>query len=80
MSGLIGYVVNAVSCLYIVAFDVLFMFPVFLLVDAQSMNYACLITGGLTIFVACFWIFRRKRYVGPKYVPLETGMLARDAV
>ncbi|KAJ9653970.1 hypothetical protein H2201_009067 [Coniosporium apollinis] len=80
MKGPVGYVVNIISCLYITAFVVIFCFPFFLPVDAASMNYASLITGGLSLFVAGFWFWRQRDYVGPKYVPLEADVLAKDAI
>lgn len=54
MPAPIGYTVSAISCLYIVTFIVIFCFPFSLPVDALTMNYSSLITGGLTIFVAAF--------------------------
>ncbi len=46
---------------------VIYCFPFALPVDATSMNYACVIWGGLTIFVAAWWVFgARKDYIGPK--------------
>jgi choline transport protein len=80
MRGPIGFVVNGISCLYIIAFTVIFCFPFALPVDAQTMNYTCLMTGGLTLTVAVFWFWRRKEYLGPHFVPLESAILAKDAV
>ena len=68
MRGAIGFVVNIISCLYIIAFVVIFCFPFALPVDAKSMNYASLITGGFSLFVAVWWVVRRGEYVGPKGV------------
>lgn len=75
-----GFVVNAVACLYIAAFIVIFCFPFTLPVDAKTMNYSSLITGGLTVFVGCFWFWRQKDYEGPHFVPLESAALAKDAI
>ena len=81
MHGIAGYIVNAVSCLYIAAFIIIFCFPFALPTDAATMNYASLITGGLTIFVAAFWFWRQKDYVGPQQVRLAgNDMLAKDAI
>jgi hypothetical protein len=80
MKGPIGFIVNAIACLYIIAFIVIFCFPFALPVDAQTMNYTVLIKGGLTLIVAVFWFWRRKEYVGPHFVPLESAILAKDAV
>jgi hypothetical protein len=49
-------------------------------VDAQTMNYTSLITRGLTLIVAVFWFWRQGDYVGPHFVPLESAILAKDAV
>jgi choline transport protein len=71
MKGPVGFVVNAVSSLYILAFIVIYCFPFLLPVDAVSMNYSCLITGGLSVFIALFWFWRQKDYVGPKIVTFD---------
>ena len=80
MRGAIGYAVNAVACLYIMAFIVIFCFPFALPVEAATMNYTCLITGALSMFVAAFWMWREKDYVGPQQVHLEDQLLAKDAI
>jgi len=80
MKGATGFIINGISCLYIIAFVVIFCFPFALPFDAADMNYTCLITGGLSIFVAIFWFFRSADYVGPHFVPLESSMLAKDAI
>ena len=69
MRGAWGYVANGISCVYIIVFIVIFCFPYALPVDALSMNYASLITGGLTIFVGLWWLWRGRRgYKGPKAI------------
>ena len=69
MKGAIGFVVNGISCLYIVVFVVIFCFPYALPVDPATMNYASLITGGLTIFVGLWWLWKGGRgYKGPKAI------------
>ena len=80
MRGALGFVVNALSCAFIMSFAVIFCFPFALPVDAKSMNYASLITGGLSLFVLAFWVVRRKEYVGPKLVVLDVKVLAKDAL
>ncbi|OJJ87711.1 putative choline transport protein [Aspergillus glaucus CBS 516.65] len=79
MKGLIGFIVNAISCVYIVAFVIIFCFPYALPTDAASMNYACLITGGLTVFVGVWWLFRMRSYEGPKNIPLTDKVVLDDA-
>jgi len=80
MKGLSGFVVNGLACLYIVAFIIIFCFPFSLPVDAATMNYTCLITGGLSVFIAAFWFWRKGDYIGPHFVPLESTVMAKDAV
>jgi len=80
MKGALGFAVNAVACLYIVVFVVIFCFPFSLPVSAASMNYASLMTGGLSLFVAAFWLCRKRGYRGPTYVALDAEILAADAV
>lgn len=77
--GPVGYVINALSCVYILAFVVIFCFPFSMPTDAASMNYASLMTGGLSIFVAVWWLFRMRSYEGPKFVPLTDKILMDDA-
>ncbi|KAG6988558.1 choline transporter [Physcia stellaris] len=76
MSGWIGWVVNIVSCLYMIAFIIIFSFPSSLPVEAANMNYTVLIVGGLSISVAAWWFVRREQYQGPKGVPREGMKLA----
>ncbi|KAI2863817.1 hypothetical protein CBS12448_3578 [Aspergillus niger] len=80
MSGITGYFVNAVTCLYMIVFIVIFCFPFSMPVDAETMNYTCLITGGFTIFIALFWFIRQGSYTGPKAIALESSALAKDAI
>ena len=76
-----GELVNAVSCAYMVVFVVIFCFPFALPVDAESMNYTSLITGGLTLFVAALWGWQQAGYRGPKDVILDEAVnLAKDAL
>jgi hypothetical protein len=44
----------------------IYCFPYSLPAAASNMNYSCLITGGLTIFAYCWWLWRRGRYIGPQ--------------
>ena len=76
----IGHVVNAVACLFIIVFVVIFCFPFSMPVLAKTMNYASLMTGGLSLFVAGFWVWRQGVYRGPVYVEIRAEVLAPDAV
>ena len=79
MKGVIGFIVNGISCAYIILFIIIFCFPFAMPVDAATMNYASLITGGFSLFVLAFWFVRQKDYVGPKQVVLDIAVLAKDA-
>ena len=80
MRGAVGFVVNGVACLYIIVFMVIFCFPFSMPVSAATMNYASLMTGGLSLFVAVFWVWQKGAYEGPKYVPLDAEILAADVI
>ncbi|KAL8783242.1 MAG: hypothetical protein Q9213_004754 [Squamulea squamosa] len=81
MQGATGFIVNGISVIYIIVFIIIFCFPFALPTDAATMNYSSLITGGLTLVVAVFWVWRRKEYVGPQQVILvDNAMLAKDAI
>jgi len=67
MKGILGYIVSGISSAYILAFIVIYCFPFSMPVSALSMNYASLITGGLTVFVTLWWLWIRTHgYVGPR--------------
>ncbi|KAK4945103.1 hypothetical protein LTR10_015529 [Elasticomyces elasticus] len=79
----LGFTLNFIGCGYMLTWFVLYSFPFALPVDAQNMNYACLIWGGLTIFVAIWWfIGPRKNYEGPVTVggTTEVDQLRRPSV
>ncbi|KAF7562833.1 hypothetical protein G7046_g1292 [Stylonectria norvegica] len=66
MPGAIGFIINGVACAYMLVWGVIYCFPYAMPTDAQTMNYACLIWGGLTTFVAIWWFAgARKGYMGP---------------
>ena len=80
MNGAVGFIVNAIACIYIICFTVIFSFPFSLPVSAATMNYSSLMSGGLSLFVAAFWFWRRGHFDGPKYVPPTAEMMAVDAM
>ena len=65
MKGWIGFAVNIIACVYMAVFMVIYCFPYTMPVDAEGMNYASLVTGGLSIFVGIWWFIGQKNYVGP---------------
>lgn len=79
MEGAIGYTVNTISCLYIIAFVVIFCFPFSLPVTALTMNYTVLITGAASLFVGGFWFWRRHDYDGPRRI-LEAEPLPQEVM
>lgn len=79
MHGPIGYIINTISCVYIVAFIVIFCFPYGAPFEIGLMNWSSLITGGLSLFVLGFWFWRQGEYEGPKAVSLTDRVLAKDA-
>ncbi|KAK5030998.1 hypothetical protein LTR13_008011 [Exophiala sideris] len=64
--GKLGIVFNFIACGYMIVWFVIYCFPFALPTDAQTMNYACVIWGGLTIFVTIWWFIGQGRYVGPQ--------------
>ncbi len=62
-------VLNSIASGYIIVWFVIYCFPFALPTDAETMNYACVIWGGLTTFVTIWWfVGARKHYVGPQLV------------
>ena len=73
MKGWKGMVVHGVAAGYIIVFVVIFCFPFTMPVTAADMNYACLVTGGLSIFVGIWWVIKtvfrvEGGYEGPKVI------------
>ncbi|KAK5237630.1 hypothetical protein LTR47_000722 [Exophiala xenobiotica] len=62
----LGVVFNAIACGYLIVWFVIYCFPFALPTNAQTMNYASLIWGALTVFVTVWWFVGAGRYIGPK--------------
>lgn len=77
MHGWVGYAVNLLSCAYLLVWFVIYCFPYALPTDAASMNYSCLIWGGLTLFAGLWWALGAKDYVGPQ---TTGGLIEAEAV
>lgn len=77
LAGWLGFAVNGVACGYMLVWFVIYSFPYSLPATAASMNYACLIWGGLTLLVGLWWLVQaRHGYEGPK----TTGGLVLETV
>jgi len=73
MPGAWGYIVTGIASAYIIVFNVIYCFPYAMPVDAATMNYSCLMSGALTIFVSIWYLWKRDHgYVGP-HVLLEAN-------
>jgi choline transport protein len=73
MPGPWGYIVTGISSAYIIVFNIIYCFPYAMPVNAASMNYSCLMSGGLTIFVSVWYLWKRDHgYMGP-HVLLEAN-------
>jgi choline transport protein len=62
-----GPIVLAIASAYIVVFDVIYMFPYSLPVGEATMNYSCVMVGGITILLTLGYFWKRKHgYIGPQ--------------
>ncbi|KAF2651592.1 choline transporter [Lophiostoma macrostomum CBS 122681] len=68
LRGVLGYIINCVSCAFMTVWLVFYCFPYVYPVEAENMNYSSLITGGLTIVVGIIWFIRRDVYESPPIV------------
>jgi choline transport protein len=67
LKGALGYILNFIACAYMMVWFVIYCFPYSLPTTAASMNYSCLMFGGLTIFITVWWfVGARSGYEGPK--------------
>ncbi|CZR66518.1 related to GABA transport protein [Phialocephala subalpina] len=64
--GILGIINNAYACLYMIFVIFWSVWPPVTPVDATTMNYSVLVTGGVIIFsVIWYWVRGRKEYNGP---------------
>lgn len=65
--GKYGYAVNIIGVTYAIFTSVLNFFPFGIPVDAQSMNYVCVVVGGIYTLLAIYWmVWARHKFVVPK--------------
>ena len=61
--GVFGAVCNAFATLWVSLYAVLFCFPIFLPVTADTMNYVSVVMAGTFLFIAAMWWLAGKRHV-----------------
>ncbi|KAK5123578.1 hypothetical protein LTR85_002616 [Meristemomyces frigidus] len=66
MPAAVFYTMAGIACAYIIVFDVIYMFPYVYPVDVLTMNYACVMVGGITVLLTAWYIWKRTHgYEGP---------------
>lgn len=72
MPAPIFYTVAVLACGYMAVWIVIYCFPAAVPFDATTMNYSCVIVGGLTLFQGVWYLIIRKRgYEGPRVMVEE---------
>lgn len=67
MPKAIFYTVAGIASAYILVFNIIYMFPYVYPVGVESMNYACVMTGGITVLLTAWYLWKRSHgYVGPQ--------------
>lgn len=76
-----AYPVLIIACTYIVSFNVIYCFPYVLPVTPENMNYSVVMSGGLTILVGLFYLWKRNHgYEGPHVAMDIEGDVGRARV
>lgn len=76
MPGWIGFAVSGIASAYIIVFVIIYCFPFSMPVSAPLMNYTSLTSGGLSLFVAAWWFWKKGHgYVGPQALLEEEAKL-----
>lgn len=71
MEGITGYIVNIVTCVLILFFNVWFCWPYAYPVTLSLMNWNSLIFGCILVLITFWWfVHGAKRYPGPKLAGL----------
>lgn len=72
MPSPVFYTVATLACGYMAVWIVIYCFPAAVPFDATTMNYSCVIVGGLTAFQGVWYAVIRKRgYQGPRGMLVE---------
>lgn len=83
LGNVFGPFCNVFSTLWVALYSVLFCFPIFLPVTAQTMNYVSVVMAGTGVFIVLMWWLpggKRGVFTGPK-VDMETlSAVNRDDV
>lgn len=75
--GKLGFIINCISCAFMIVWFVIYCFPFTSDPTAQSMNYASVLWGGFTILVGIWWLLgARKGYHGPPVVTVGEKAVA----
>lgn len=74
-----GYPVNAITCILIVAFNVIFCLPYGMPVEVATMNYNSVILVGVLALVGIWWLaYGIRKYPGPKLAGLYIEGIGND--
>ncbi|KAH9836440.1 Choline transport protein [Teratosphaeria destructans] len=66
MPAWLAYPVMSIASAYILVFNVIYMFPYTYPATVENMNYACVMTVGITILLTMWYFWKRSRgYEGP---------------
>lgn len=69
--GSAGYIVNALACVFVIFFNILFCFPYALPTTVASMNYNAVILAGVLFLTTLWWfVHATRKYEGPKLAAL----------
>ena len=81
LPSLFGIINNAYACTYMVFVIFWSVWPPATPVDAESMNYSVVVTGGVVIFaMVWYWVKARKTYRGPTVDEEVEGGMRRGSV
>ncbi|EXF84945.1 amino acid permease [Colletotrichum fioriniae PJ7] len=65
--GIMGYLTNWTSVLFVIVTSVFFCFPPAIPIDISTMNYVTAVVGVFIVYAVALWVIKRKTYNGPKF-------------